>query len=166
MDLFGTKRRNATNAAVNAARPLIGTIQHLYGIPVGFWQDEFVLGYMMSLGSTVINTFDDGFSTETKGKILTDFFTSISNQNGQAISRKIVDLNSHKTPDYIVGGDNAMLSLFYSVGSLKNEDTFPEIVQAKLMAFELGHGQDKGAIGAILIQKLFHRVVIERFQLG
>src|SRR5215203_2158194 len=43
------KRRRAIKTAVEALRPLIGAIQHHHGLPVGFWNDPYIVGFFTAM---------------------------------------------------------------------------------------------------------------------
>jgi hypothetical protein len=91
--MFGSKRRKAVRAAVDNIRPIIGIIQYNHGIPAGFWQDEYLLGFLGFLIGFHMQRASGGALSQTeKGQGLADAFTELSNINGAAIARQFTAL--------------------------------------------------------------------------
>jgi hypothetical protein len=66
IQMFGSKRRKAVRAAVDNIRPIIGIIQYNYGIPAGFWQDEYSMGFFGFLISFHMQRASRGALSQTK----------------------------------------------------------------------------------------------------
>jgi hypothetical protein len=160
MDLFGTKRKRATQAAVDALRPMIAILQHHHGLPARFWTDEFVLGYAASIIGLASRMVVPDLSTTDKGEVLANTLTAVSNQNGVELRRRFVDLSISPTPSFNKGIDNGMTSFLFVTGRLKDPDKNPDVIEARAMA-----GDHKGMVGTMLLTNLFNQVVIERFDL-
>jgi hypothetical protein len=112
--MFGSRRRKAVRAAVDNIRPIIGIIQYNYGIPSGFWQDEYLLGFFGFLIGFHLQRAAGGVLSQTdKGQGLADAFTELSNINGAAIARHFTTLALAETEDFTRGSDNAALIAFY-----------------------------------------------------
>jgi hypothetical protein len=133
--LFGSTRRTATEACVNAIRPIIGAIQASHGIPRGFWTDHYVLGFL-----TV--TIDHHAKLATRGKatgailgfVLSDVMTTLSNMNGTEIVRRSTAIAMEPDADFKRGADDAAAICFYTMGFLKNEKDNPLVRGASKLA--------------------------------
>jgi len=165
MDLFGTKKRKAAQAAFEFIRPLIGAFQHSYGIPPGFWVDDFVLGFTGCLIGWVTKATGLNLSSEEKGYVIADTFTALSNENGAALARRFTELSFKPTSDFDLGADNATLVFGYFSHSLKDESDIPKVSMAKSMAWADGQENDRGQILGHLVQLSFVQVLRERFKL-
>ena len=113
---------------------------------------------MAKVSGTALNEL----STEAKGQALTEALTTLSNQNGQAISRRVIELAQIQTPDFVRGSNNAFTVFLYFTGRLPDEASNPDVIAAK--QFALASGQVD--VMSALLHKLFHQVVVERFELG
>lgn len=166
--MFGRNRRLATKHTVDAMRPLIAIVQSLYGIPPGFWRDDFVLGFMGFMVSFHVN-FTSGrtLSTADKGYLLADVFTALSNMNGAEISRDYTHRATlaANNPDFERGADNAAICALASIGKM-NEQGMPHYERATEIAAKQGSQGDPGAVVAILMQQLFCEPIRERFSTG
>jgi hypothetical protein len=161
MDLFGSKRRKATQNAIDALRPLIGIIQHFHGLPPRFWTDEFVLGYIHYSIIVTSKMESLGLTLEDRGLVLCDAFTALSNQNGMEIGRHATELVMQPTPDFDRGAENARTVLQYQLGILTNASSHPEVVAAVKMA-DVAGGYD--VLGA-LTYRLWVNEIVNRFGL-
>ena len=163
--MFGSKRRKAVRAAVDSITPIIGIIQYNYGIPAGFWQDEYLLGFFGFLIGFHMQRASGGALSQTeKGQGLADAFTEISNINGAAIARQFTALAFAETEDFKRGGDNAALIAFYTIGALKNESDNEHVKEAKQIVEKLGEGNDRAQIAGILMHNLLINEIAERFK--
>lgn len=160
MDLFGTKRKRATQAAVDALRPMIAILQHHHGLPPRFWTDDFVIGYAASIIGLASRMAVPDLSTTDKGEVLANALTAVSNQNGIELRRRFIGLGSSPTPAFNKGVDNGMTSFLFVMGRLKDPDRNPDVIAARAMA-----GDHKDMVGTMLLTNLFTQVIIERFDL-
>jgi hypothetical protein len=164
--MFGNKKRKAVDHVTERLRPLMGIISHNYGIPERFWDDEFVLGFMLMMVSFHLNeTSGLRMSQTDKGFVMTDVFSNLSNLNGAAISRRAVDLamQDPKSPDFELGGDNAHICAYASLGKVSDVGR-PHVEAAKEIAAMQGNERDIGLITGALLQSLFFRPLAERFE--
>jgi hypothetical protein len=163
--MFGSRRRKAVRTAVNNIRPIIGIMQYNYGIPAGFWQDEYLVGFFGFLISLHMQrAAGDALSQMDKGLGLADSFTEISNINGAAIARQYSTLAFAKTEDFKRGADNAALIALYSIGALRNESDNEHVKEAKHIVKKLGGGNDRAQIAGILLHSLLIDEIAERFK--
>lgn len=163
--MFGRSRKKITKQIIDMVRQPYAVLQANYGIPPGFWQDEFVLGFfgvMIGVLSKLIG--EDRLSQADKGYLLQDTFSSLSNMNGVAIARRFSDL-AHESPqneDFVRGADNGEIVTLMFLG--KVSDTGRDIVErAKKQAVEQGMPRDIYAIQMILYRELFVDPIVDRF---
>ena len=163
--MLGRSRQKVTEHTIAALRPIIGILQHYHGIPVGFWQDKFVLGFLsFMLAFHRDLTSGIRLTDEDKGRAMADVFTALSNMNGLAIARNVTQLvtGNEKSTDFEKGADNAAVVAFFIVGKLKNADSNVHVIAAKRMPAN-GGDHDHSTISANLITLLFLKPVLERF---
>lgn len=165
--MFGFARKRATRHAVEALRPLIGIAQHFHGIPAGFWQDQFVLGYIGFMAGFHAKSSGIKLSHEDMGLMLFDVFEALSNQNGRAIGQKYIDLCliNPSPPAFKKGLDNAAICAFVSVG--KVPDFGQEAYEAaRSIAKAQNAENDLTAVVGALVHKLWFAELRERFRHG
>ncbi len=166
--MFGRGRRKTTAHVVEEIRPLIAVYQHLYGLPAGFWHDEFVLGFIGFLISFHTNvTSKYKLSAEEKGYLLYDTFGALSHMNGKAIADEYVRLaSSHpKDPMFEQGADNAVACAYFSIGKV-SEHSRQWVEQAEQRAAAFSAETDTNAVLGALIQLLFYDPLRKRFASG
>jgi hypothetical protein len=146
--LFKSTQTTATEAAIDAIRPIIGIVQHSYGLPQGFWTDPYVLGFLSITIAHHAKLATGGKARgEIMGYVLSDVLTSLSNMNGRELGRRITALATatERDADYNRGGDDAAAVCYCAQGILKNEADHP-LVQA---ASRLADGADFGDLSRI-----------------
>ncbi|MFC5354514.1 hypothetical protein [Azospirillum himalayense] len=165
--MFGIKRRAATKATVENIRPLVGLIQYTYGLPAGFWQDEYVIGFFgFTIGFNLKAAANGRLSDEDIGFGLSEVFTQLSNINGAEIARHYTHLAFHKSDDFKSGAENAALMCFFTYGILKDEDNYSSVREAKTFARRAGFPGDRSQAAAFLTNALFVNIIKDRFDLG
>ena len=134
--MFGSRRRKATNAAINALRPLVGSIQHSRGLPSHFWVDPYVLGFFhFMIGHRAKLATNGRIGGEDLGQSLVDTLTALSNMNGASIARRSTELALSKNDALFErGADDAAAMCFYEMKILKDETTHPLVQSAIRLA--------------------------------
>ena len=156
---FGSHRRKATEAAVNGLRPIVGVMQHSYGLPAGFWQDSYVLGFMhFSIGIFAKAATRGKVSGEVLGRVLADAFTGLSNLNGVAIANRATDLAISGDPGFDKGASDASVVQGYALGMLKDDDEHDLVLRAKNVASKSGTIDRSAVVGAMLMLSFIHEV--------
>jgi hypothetical protein len=164
MGLFGpSMRTKAKEAAVQSIRPILATLQTVGpGIPAGFWNDPYILGYLSFVKAFFVNQATMGkASAADRGFATADAFTELSNMNGQMIASHAADLIYAKDAQFNRGGDDASVAIYYDARVLKDEHKHPQIVRAS----QHGKITDRTAISAhLMLDTLFAEV--ERIKKG
>lgn len=164
--LFGTDRKTATRAAVEALRPIIGSIQHTHGLPARFWTDPYVLGFMQFTIGWHAKLATNGKITGSElGLALADSLTALSNMNGPEIVRRISPLQND--PDFNRGADDAATVTFYTYGKLKNEQDNPLVQRATEVVDKQGsplvETGRRARIAAMMFTLSFYAEFLKRF---
>jgi hypothetical protein len=162
MDLFGRKRVMAVDVAVANIRPLIASVQQTRGIPIGFWEDDYVLGFIGSMISFNLRAASRGsLSPHDEGLALSDVFSQVTNLNGQEIVQRYsarIRAVFLPTPDtgseFYRGSDNAAVIWGYGGRILRNEEQNPAVNAAKALSTGQAQwvgGSDRELIAANLL---------------
>jgi hypothetical protein len=108
--MFGNFRKKVTQQTIEMVRQPYAIFQQNYGIPPGFWHDEFVIGFFGGMIAIISQILGQGRLSEIdKGLLLQDTFTALSNANGATLARRFGDLVRQMPQDeaFKLGGDNA-----------------------------------------------------------
>ncbi len=174
--MFGGARRRVTGTTTEAALPLVRIVEMTHGLPPGFWDDPYVLGFLHGvIGIFTRMAGGRDFSSEDKGRVLIDTFSNISGQDGMTITRKVLALTQAKDPDYVAAVHNAdkLLSITYGIPGYEND---PDVLEASknaeglaAISADLGivssSDSPNAAITGALQMRLYYDVVVKRFGL-
>ncbi len=139
-------------------------MQNYYGLPAGFWVDDFILGFFgFLIGFHATIATNGRLSVYDKGLVIIAAFTDLSHMNGSALAKRFTALGLADDGGFKQGADNAALIAFYTSGLLKAEEENEHVVQAMDMARRAGDGGDRATIAAFLTQQLFFEEVMRRF---
>ena len=145
-------------------RPLIALFQRTYGLPAGFWDDDYVLGFlgtMIGLHIRRLSVFST--SSDDTGYMLQKIFADLSNMNGVYIARNFTRLAYSHTNSFNIGADNAVLVFGYVTNKLRNEDNHRAVPDIKASLARSQASADGENVGALLMNQLFLREVANRF---
>jgi len=170
--MFGSLRRKASIAATEALRPVVSGFQQRYGLPAGFWADEYVLGFMVTTAAYHAQLATAGkINGATLGEVMADAITSVSHLDGLRIVSRLGALEEH--PDFSAGADVAMIVCLYASGNLKNEATNELVARATRVAermnAEMGvtsPAQKRASTAAVMMILGFVEPVRRRFGIG
>lgn len=167
MIVFGGFRKKITSQTIEMVRQPYAIFQHAHGIPPGFWQDEFVLGFFGMMIGLASQALSQGRLSQTdKGYLLQDTFSALSNMNGAEITRRFKELiyQQPQSSAFRLGADNGEIVTLAFFG--KGTEIGREAIElAKREAAAKGTPRDVGAVATILAMKLFVTPLIERFDL-
>ena len=166
--MFGSFRKKVTHQTIDMVRQPYAVFKQNYGIPPGFWQDEFVIGFFGGMIAIVSQVLGQGrLSQIDKGLLLQDTFTALSNANGAALARRFGDLVRQvpQSEAFKCGGDNAevVTLAFFGKGTPEGREVIEE---AKREAAARGAARDVGAVATILAMRLFVQPLKDRFELS
>jgi hypothetical protein len=168
--LFGSTRKAATRAAIDFTRPLIGIIQHNYGLPPRFWFDPYVLGYtQFTIGHFAKLATQGKIAVDDLGNVLVDTYAALSNINGTEIARSATALSLAKDPDFNKGADDAAIVAFYKMGILKREQDNALVQKATAVVDQAGSARTeadrRSEIVSIMVILSFIHEIKARFDL-
>ena len=162
--VFGSGKRKAVSTATQNLVPLVGIFQQYFGIPVGFWQSPFVLGFFWYLIGGYLKLSSQGrLSSSEMGYALVEVFANLSNINGDQLARRCAAFVYADVKDegFEKGVANATPIWVYMIDALKDEDNHPEIVSLKQQL----PNADRGTILGLLFQSLFISEVQKRLHM-
>lgn len=167
--MFGLKKKKAINIASEAVAQLIRTTSHLEGLPVGFWNDPYVLGFLTATAAMFAEaSYGEKPPTEELGFIILGVYEKLNPAEFLAISRRVTDLQNTRNPEYFLATEKAFktVALIYGMQGLSSD---PDVIAATRMAKELTqsgltstHTDSNAAVGGMLQSMLFHDVVKKR----
>lgn len=165
--MFGSFRKQVTQQTIQMVRQPFAIFQNAYGVPLGFWNDEFVLGFFGVMIGLVSKVAGQGRLNQTdNGLLLQDTFAALSNMNGVAITRRFSELalQSPQSQTFRLAGDNAEIVTVIMFGrtSPRVQDA---IEQVRREITSQGSHPDSGTISSILMMKLFVQPLVQRFDL-
>ncbi len=165
--MFGSFRKKVTEQTIGMVRQPYAIFQQNYGIPPGFWQDEFVIGFFGMMIGLVSQALSQGRLSQTdKGYLLSDTFGALSNLNGAEITRRFSEL-VYKQPQsaaFKLGGDNGEIVTLAFFGKA-TEASRDVVEEAKREAERQGNPRNAAAVATLLAMKLFVSPLVERFDL-
>lgn len=129
--LFKSHRKVGAEAAVNAIRPLIATIQHNQGLPSSFWTNYYILGFFTFTAGHHIKLATRGSIKDAElSAAVGDALTTVSNLNGQELVQRTIQMSHNDEFDFNRGADDAAAICFYTMRILKNEAEHPLVTMA------------------------------------
>ncbi|KYK47325.1 hypothetical protein A1D31_31675 [Bradyrhizobium liaoningense] len=129
--LFKSHRKVGAEAAVNAIRPLIATIQHNQGLPSSFWTNYYILGFFTFTAGHHIKLATRGSIKDAElSAAVGDALTTVSNLNGQELVQRTIQMSHNDEFDFNRDADDAAAICFYTMRILKNEAEHPLVTMA------------------------------------
>jgi hypothetical protein len=160
-------RNRVAGELVDAVRPTIAMIQDGRGLPAGFWQDNYVLGFLYGQVTACILVFGGTqMKPADKGSLLVDSFAALSNMNGLAITQRATKLTESKDATFQQAVQNGMLTVMYGFGRVKDEASDPNIARATEAAKSSSPTPTREEIAAHLKASLWQDEVKKRFGSG
>lgn len=152
-------RRKAAKAALEATRPIMNLLQSYVGpgIPPGFWEDPYVLGYL-----TALSLHFSKLATRNKIKgvdrvyVVAETLAVLSNMDGVALMGRGTRFSEERNPEYLRGIQDAWVSFAYAYGVLEDEDTNPIVIASKAAAKADGQAGDREAIAGFIGASTFY----------
>jgi hypothetical protein len=115
--MFGLRRRKAIDVAAQASSQLVKTCGAWSGLPPGFWQDAYVLGFLSGtiivFAEMVLGKKPQG---EELGHIIIGTYERLNSLECSVITRRISALQTAKDPDYLLAVANAIKTVAVTYG--------------------------------------------------
>jgi hypothetical protein len=170
--LFAKSR--ARKAVVEALTPTVRIVERTGGLPTGFWEDAYVLGFMFgSAGALAKYVTRGSLKGEALGLVILQALTEISGSPAEVIGPRLSAHIRGATPDFTEGARNAEKIVSAAFGAnLESND--PDIVRAReranatrqIDAALSGPVSEAARISGTLQEMLFHERVRSRLGKG
>ena len=158
--MFGSRRKRAVRAAVDNISHWVEEYQRAHGVPTGFWQNDYIVGFIGRLIGCHMHAASDGkLSAGAKWRGMVAAFAELSGLNGKEIARQYTDLVVSHNSEFRLAADRATAFYSYMAEGLEEQDTYPELVAIKAQWEEEGLGDDREVIANKLFQTWFVDVV-------
>jgi hypothetical protein len=164
--MFFSKRKKATQTALEAIRPMLSVLFHFRDEPDGFWSDPFVLGYVSALASFFAKASTNGkIETTDLGHVLSDVLSELSRESPNVLVPRYLGYVNSENADFLKGMDNALKTVSFTYGRLPNEETDNDVQMAKEIAKGNSFGRPvaREDVGGSLQFLLFNNEVRKRF---
>ncbi|MCA3437975.1 MAG: hypothetical protein INF48_11730 [Rhodobacter sp.] len=160
--MFGFKSK--TDRVYEILQPLVAVQTVQKGLPKGFWQHPFVLGYFSFFARYLIEDMFGSVSPEVAGDVVSSTMQRLSNLNGLAISEDIIRYSAPGSihPDFDHGADMAAVLAFYMLGKA-TDSTLPYVNAAIASLTVNGRRPDKGMVSSEIFRVTFQKEVDRLF---
>lgn len=173
--MFGIFRRKVAKSTAQLAQQPLAIFQVQFGIPVGFWQEPFVLGSFGSMIGTLASIISNGRLSETdKVLVLEDTFSKLSNLNGKSITGHFAKLTVENyieplpekpiNQDFLLGANYGEYLTFAMLG-LESEKDLEIVKKVKKEIEQLDIPNDPSLLQMKLMMELFINPLVDRFNL-
>ncbi|WP_295536887.1 hypothetical protein [uncultured Thioclava sp.] len=144
-------------------QPVLAMQQRFGGIPPGFWQNPFVLGYFTFFSRFLMQDFfGDRLSYEEIGNISISVMQRLSNLNGVTLVEDAMRYQSTNNDEFEHGADMAAVLAFFMAGKMSMQ-TKPYLDRALNEVSPNGEQPDKGMMFAALYRITFREEIDRRF---
>jgi hypothetical protein len=166
--MFGFGRARARKAALAATNGLVHELRDRAGIPPGFWDDAYALGYLFTVAEHATNLIlGSNISEVTRTEIALDALGEASGQ-GAKIRRRAASLIAQKHPHWLDGAHAANRVTCVAAGQTRY-DSDATVVAARsaaaslngLIAPEPGNPTNS-EVAEILEMLLFKDAILDR----
>ncbi len=166
--IFGSKQnKEFADRISQAVQPMIDHVHTKHGLPTGFWQDSYALGYLMGQVNGWTSIFDgDGLSIADKGRILVDVFGALSGEKGKPISENAMVYAQQEDPDFMRANQNGMFMAMFAAEKIPNAEAIPAVVHAKQTITDAGADPTHDAVIDSLAQTIWVQEMRARMSVG
>lgn len=141
------------------------------GVPLGFWDDPFALGFLVGCAMKAISAAKMEIEGTARSRVAGMALGSLSGHDPRTMAGRLRSLARSNNPSFRTGWDNAERLLVYSWGFYPDDRNDPDIAEARkrvehLRAAGLFSGEtisEHKAIAVALQLLLFNDVIVQRF---
>jgi hypothetical protein len=161
--VFGGRRRKIVTTVLEMMRQQHSVLQTFYGVPKGFWEDPFVLGYQSSMVAMLAKAAgSDALGAPDRGQLLFEIIGAISNLNASELLKRVENLTAENDPDFKDGKERGQVTAMALVGALKPNEL-------KSVLINIGFGSDISnemieQAPALIQRELFFQEIRKRFE--
>ena len=166
--IFGAKKHKAVaDAVTEAVRPSVAAASTRNGVPAGFWDDPFVLGYLMGrINAGMAIEGGESLSVADKGRVVVDCLAALSGAKGKAISEMAMVHAQTEQPDFMRANASGMFIALYEAERVPDEDRNPAVAAASQAVGASGAQPCRRSIADHLAQNYWVNEVRNRFTVG
>ncbi len=152
--MFGFKSKS--DRLYDVLQPLVALQTIHKGLPWGFWDHPFVLGYFAFFARFLIQDMYGNVSPEVAGNAIASTLQRLSNLNGYALAEKSARYSTpgESHPDFEHGADMAAVLAFYMRGKA-TEATMPYVTATITNLTKGDKKPDKGLVSSELFRVTF-----------
>jgi hypothetical protein len=140
--IFGSnKNKSLANDISNATRQTVSLVESQHGVPAGFWQDSYVLGFLMGQINAFMSVFGgDGLSVADKGRVVVECLGELSGMKGKGISEQSMVFASNEDPDFMRANQNGMFIAMVQAEKLPDAANNPVVAATRQQLDQAGEG--------------------------
>lgn len=166
--MFGSKKNQTLTEEISkATRETLAMVENQHGVPTGFWQDSYVLGFLMGQINAFMSVFGgDGLSIADKGRVVVDCFGELSGMKGKGLSEQSMVFASSEDPDFMRANQNGMFIAMVQSEKLPDAANNPVIAATRTHLDAAGEGTSMKDVAKFLTQQHWVGEVKTRLTLG
>jgi len=152
--IFGSnKNKSLASDISNATRKAVSLVENQHGVPTGFWEDSYVLGYLMGQINAFMSVFGgDDLSVADKGRVVVDCLGDLSGKKGKGISEQSMVYASSEDPDFMRANQNGMFIAMVEAEKLPDAANNPVIAATRQQLDAAGEGTSLADVAKHLTQ--------------
>lgn len=164
--MFGlSKTKSCSDHVYSQIQPILSQAQNTLGLPKGFWEDPYIIGFFSFFISFHTNVTSSVQLNEVqKGELVSAVFARLSNRPGEPMARRFIHLSSTKDEDFELGQEHASALCFASIGKGTPESA-PFIENIKAEIKRDGFAPSIGKIFSVLFCDFFLSEIVKRFEI-
>src|SRR5690349_8126481 len=124
--MFFGKIAKTTRFAVKIITPLIRMTESAGGLPTGFWEDPYVLGFLYGSVLASAQMVNQGKLKDVElGQVVLFTFRKVAKQNSRSVAERIRQLSKAQNDDFkkgIANADKVLCTAFGIAGYEKDGD--------------------------------------------
>lgn len=166
--IFGSKKNKALADEISkAAGRTVSMVDNGHGVPTGFWQDSYVLGFLMGQINAFMSVMGgDGLSVADKGRVVVECLGSLSGMKGKGISEQSMVFASSQDPDFMRANQNGMFIAMVQAERLPDGVDNPVVAATRSQLDAAGEGTSMADVAQYLTQQHWVGEVKSRLSLG
>jgi len=166
--IFGSKKNQSLTEEISkATRTTMAMVENQHGVPSGFWQDSYVLGFLMGQINAFMSVFGgEGLSIADKGRVVVDCFGELSGMKGKGISEQSMVFASSEDPDFMRANQNGMFIAMVQSEKLPDAANNPVVAATRTQLDAAGEGTSMADVATYLAKQHWVGEVRARLSVG
>ncbi len=150
--MFGSNKNKTLATEISkATREAVSLVENQHGVPTGFWQDSYVLGYLMGQINAFMSVFGgDALSVADKGRVVVECLGELSGMKGKGISEQSMVFASTEDPDFMRANQNGMFIAMIQAEKLPDAANNPVIAATRQQLDAAGEGTSMADVAQFL----------------